>query len=292
MANQSTQPPWVPFPTNHINDALEANLAVFDNSDMEPQMRGVLHRHDFHELMYLEHGEALFFSDFQQYELSAGTLLFISPGQLHAWRGNWERFALKVIMFRINALNNWTRRLMSELPYDKTTVVPFFTVPPERCKAIEFHFMTALQHFRCAPMQDKGLLFAYLNVLLAEAVQQYEPTKSNPSTNAAEELTQSFQQAVDAHFHHRLKVQEYAEMLGVSLNHLVETVRLTTGQTPKRMVQERLLLEAKRLLVHTQQPINAISDVLTFQNASQFSRWFRNGVGTTPNQFRAGFELP
>lgn len=292
MGSSSSQPPWVPFPQDHINDAFEANLAVFDSGDMERHMRGVLHRHDFHELMYLQKGEALFFSDFHQYELTEGTLIFISPGQLHAWRGNWESFRLKVIMFRINAVNNWTRSLMTTLPYDKSRTIPYFRLPSERSQTVEFHFSTALHTFRQSPAGDNGLVFAYLNVLLAEAAQLYEPCKQEAKTNATEQLTQAFQQALDTHFHRRLKVQDYAGMLGVTLSHLIETVRSTTGQTPKKMVQERLLLEAKRLLVHTQHPIGDISDVLSFQSASQFSRWFKSGVGSTPNQFRAGFEIP
>lgn len=287
-----SQPPWVPFPHLHINDTLDANLAVFDNSNMAPEMRGVLHRHDFHELMWLEEGEALFFSDFHQYELSAGTLIFISPGQLHAWRGDWEAFRLQVMMFRINALNAWTRDLMKLLPYDKSLAQPFIMLPADRQAIIDFQFATALTHFRESGTPNPDLLFAYLNVLLSEAAQHCQAVEPVAAANSTEALAAKFQQAVDTNFQNRLTVTSYADMLGVTLNHLVQTIRETTGQTPKQMIQQRLLLEAKRLLVHTAEPVHAISAELAFQDASQFSRWFKKGMGLSPNQFRSKFELP
>ena len=81
-------------------------------------------------------------------------------------------------------------------------------------------------------------------------------------------------------------MQEYASLLGVTTNHLVKTVRQTTHTTPKQMLQARLLLEAKRLLVHTPYPVNQISDLLQFQNSTSFARWFKNQTAQTPSQFR------
>ena len=69
-------------------------------------------------------------------------------------------------------------------------------------------------------------------------------------------------------------------------NHLVKAVRETTGETPKQMLQKRLLLEAKRLLVHSQATVNEIGLRLHFNDATTFSRWFRHLTQTTPTQFR------
>lgn len=57
--------------------------------------------------------------------------------------------------------------------------------------------------------------------------------------------------------------------------------------TAKRVIVERILLEAKRLLAHSQLPVASISHQLGFDEAPNFVKYLKRETGTTPNQLRA-----
>jgi AraC-like DNA-binding protein len=94
---------------------------------------------------------------------------------------------------------------------------------------------------------------------------------------------------VEQHYRGRKQVRDYAELLGVTPNHLVETVRRTLGKTPGQLLSARLLLEAKRLLVYTPQTVAEIGYALNFTSPAQFGRWFQNLEGCPPGHFRQTF---
>ena len=132
------------------------------------------------------------------------------------------------------------------------------------------------------------LLRAYLNLILVEAQNaiQTKPALQTKKPPAPIRLTRKFRLAVESDYIERKQVQDYADQLGVTTNHLVETVRESSGFTPKQIIQERLLLEAKRLLAYLTLSAAEIGSELSFRNPSQFGRWFRTNAGVAPGQFR------
>jgi AraC-like DNA-binding protein len=81
-------------------------------------------------------------------------------------------------------------------------------------------------------------------------------------------------------------VTYYASILEISASHLHELVKEATGQTPISVVQREVILEAKRLLIHTTRQIADIAQALAFKDASYFGRYFRRNTGRTPGKFR------
>jgi AraC-like DNA-binding protein len=84
-------------------------------------------------------------------------------------------------------------------------------------------------------------------------------------------------------------VSDYAKYLHVTADHLGAVVRDQTGRTPGDIIRERLLLEAKRLLVHTSMNISEIAYALNFEDPAYFSRFFRRLVAKAPGDFREAF---
>lgn len=81
-------------------------------------------------------------------------------------------------------------------------------------------------------------------------------------------------------------VTYYANILEISASHLHELVKETTGRTPISVVQREVILESKRLLIHTTRQIADIAQSLAFKDASYFGRYFRRNTGCTPGKFR------
>ena len=81
-------------------------------------------------------------------------------------------------------------------------------------------------------------------------------------------------------------VQDYANMIGISSSHLTDTVKAVTGFTPGQLIRQKLALEAKRLLVHSNATVAEIGYRLNFYDASYFGRFFKREVGMSPAAFR------
>jgi AraC family transcriptional regulator, transcriptional activator of pobA len=82
-------------------------------------------------------------------------------------------------------------------------------------------------------------------------------------------------------------VSDYAARLEVTASHLNETVRRTMRKTAGQVIRERLLLEAKRLLLHSDLSVSEIAYHLSFEDPSYFARFFRKHTGQAPAEFRA-----
>ena len=81
-------------------------------------------------------------------------------------------------------------------------------------------------------------------------------------------------------------VGNYAQQLGVSTSHLHELVKDATGLTPIAVIQREVILEAKRLLIHSTRQVADIAQLLSFKDASYFGRYFRRNTKLTPGEFR------
>jgi AraC-like DNA-binding protein len=137
------------------------------------------------------------------------------------------------------------------------------------------------------------LVVAYLGIILAEARLAWSDTAATlRPAKAKVALTDSFRSELEQHHLERLQVQEYAFLLGVSSSYLIEVVRETTGMSPKQLIDDRLALEAKRLLAHTTETVAEIALSLSFNSPSQFSRWFKTIEGISPSQFRRDHVFP
>ena len=91
---------------------------------------------------------------------------------------------------------------------------------------------------------------------------------------------------VDEFFRTERLLGFYADKLSMTVDRLNDHVKRATGVTAGHLVRQRLLTEAKRQLVFTQQPIQEIAEELAFADASHFARFFRKQTGTTPHEFR------
>lgn len=96
----------------------------------------------------------------------------------------------------------------------------------------------------------------------------------------------AFTQQLERHFREHLSIEQYAQRLGISAAHLNALCRRLAGQSALQMINQRLLLEAKRCLVYTAMTINQVSDSLGFSEPAYFSRFFKRGTGQSPKAFR------
>lgn len=109
-----------------------------------------------------------------------------------------------------------------------------------------------------------------------------------------QEITDEFLGLLDSHiadilagridFMHRVK--DFAALLHIHPTHFSNTIKLTTGKSPCDFVEERIILEARKMLDDLSIPIKDIAYHLTFQEPTNFTKFFKAMEGITPRQYR------
>ena len=104
--------------------------------------------------------------------------------------------------------------------------------------------------------------------------------------SAGQRLMTAYTALVERDFRSGLGVQGYADKLGVTATHLSRVCRESCGKSAHRVLNERILYEARRLLTESEIPIKDIAERLGFNSAAYFSRAFLNETGHSPTAFR------
>ncbi|MFI8191301.1 AraC family transcriptional regulator [Streptomyces sp. NPDC085946] len=244
-----------------------------------------VHRVDFHVVLLFGDGPVRHMVDFVEYEATAGDLLWIRPGQVHRFSRTSE--------YRGTVL----------------TMQPGF-LPPATVEA------TGLYRYDLPPLlHPDAAQLAGLEAALAQLRREYEDTATLPlgphtavlrhcltafllrlshlaagaaqaARTPADTAFTRFRDAVERDFPVNHSVSAYADALGYSRRTLVRAVRAATGETPKAFIGKRVVLEAKRLLAHTDLPIGRVGAAVGFPDAANFSKFFHQHTDRTPAAFR------
>ncbi|MBX3622950.1 MAG: helix-turn-helix domain-containing protein [Rhizobacter sp.] len=128
----------------------------------------------------------------------------------------------------------------------------------------------------------RGLCAALLG-LTARAVALHDPAKEEL---AGSDLLHRFEMLIEDHFLEHWTVTDYARALAVSATHLSRVARVATGEPASRLIEARVMREARRNLAYTSLPVTTIAYALGFGDPAYFSRAFSRAEGVSPRGFR------
>lgn len=214
------------------------------------------------------------------------TLFFISPGQVHysditACVGYALFFTEEFLI---------STHLNKDLPrsfpfYHQSDREPAIHIDQAQVPVFRHLFERLEREFLCESRRKEDMLRAYLQILLIEAERLYTSAIAS-HLNHPSSLVQTFKALIEEHFLSQSSVKDYANRLHVTANYLNDVTKRLTGKTAGELIRERLLLEAKRLLVHSDLSISQIAYCLNFKDPSYFGRFFRHQTRQSPGNFR------
>jgi AraC-like DNA-binding protein len=260
------------------------------HSDKLDRLMPEPHRHDFFEIIWVRQGAGQVWSDFRTYPVQPCTLFFSSPGQIHAWklagrtRGHIASFREEFL-----AVSSEDPGLLGRMPFFyQEAVDPLVYLDAAETRRVDQVFRQIAREGAVAAPGRDDLVRAYLTILLTHARQAFarRATESAAPRPAADLLVRRFRLAMEERFPGLREVRDYANLLGVSRTHLNDHLQRNLGRTASTLIDERVALEAKRLLMHTTLTAAQIAYRLRFQDPSHFGRFFRRVTGRTPGDFR------
>lgn len=134
---------------------------------------------------------------------------------------------------------------------------------------------------------QQRMLAAYLTVLLTYLSKLYVEQYSALNTSAEKMLLKAYQAKINESFRELKEVGDYALQLNISPGHLSDVVKIQSGKPAIKHIHERLVLEARRLLFHTDNSLKEIAFDLGFSDASYFNRFFKRETDLTPAAYRS-----
>jgi AraC-like DNA-binding protein len=246
------------------------------------------HRHDFFHIVWVEHGTGHHIIDSVKYDVRPKTLYFMAPGQIHD-------FALSAdaIGFTINfsaeffALQLQNKNLLTEMPvYDLQNRIEALYLDDTQADDIRITLDAIHDEYHREQYGAQDMIRSYLYILLVKASRLAAPGAAADASRRSQSLARRFKTLLEEHVVSVQSPAQYARLLHVTERALNEATRRALGQTAAQLIRDRLMLEAKRLLAHSQESITSVATQLAFEDPAYFSRCFKKHTGRTPLEFR------
>ncbi|UTW62836.1 helix-turn-helix domain-containing protein [bacterium SCSIO 12741] len=263
---------------------------------MAPQVDGKAHieahRHDYYHIMYIKNGIGAHTIDFKQYEIKPQSLFFVSPSQVHSLTVSTDVDGYVVTFTpEFYALDSTLQRLLD---------YPFFHSMNNEPVVYLSHDFAPLQQlvndmlteYNAAQKGANTVLRALLEVFLVRIARVYSSKEREDQPSHLSFQLRKLESLIDIHFKEIKKLNDYAELMHISPKHLNTLCKTGLNKTVTNLIHERTLLEAKRLLLFTDNSVTEIAFDLGFSDKSYFMRFFKKQVGITAESYRMQEDLP
>ncbi len=246
------------------------------------------HRHNCFQVFLFKKGGGEHMIDFNYYTIEDNTLHFVSEGQVHSLN-SIEGTDGYVILFtkEIVIMNSADKYIFNDFPVFNKSVSPILHPDKDMYADLENMLLMMIAEYGKNNSYKENILGSYISILLLKSKTIITETSEYKRTDStSQELLQKFNNLVEEHFIEFHKVNEYADLLNVTPNHLSETIKKVTGKTAGDVIHERLILEAKRRLLHSSITAKELAYELNFNDPSYFSRFFKANTNLSPEGFR------
>ncbi len=248
-----------------------------------------LHRHDFLFLMVLEEASGKHHIDFKDYPVVSNTVFLIRPGQVHELileQGS-KGYLLTFDLNFYSRVHNHKKEA-----FQRATQYNVYQWDHEKFDKILAVSKRIFDEFTNKKLKYEEVIKANLDILFIELIREAWDNNTSFGQNAPkeQELLEKFTQLLESEICTNKQVNQYAEMLCITPYKLNTITKNLLDKTSSQLINEQIILEAKRLLLATSNQVNEIAFQLCYEDPAYFIRFFKKHTGYTPQAFRQNFK--
>lgn len=246
------------------------------------------HRHDFYNLIYIKSGSGTHDIDFRHYEVVPNQLFMMNEGQVHEWElsDDIEGYSF---FFRKEFYETDEQSLaLNALPFfnNSPNDEPMVIFDEVQGKVIVNLFEEIIQEYSAKRSNYEAYIKTILKQILIQALRVYQPNYKDETSILSISKIKHFETLIEEYYLTYKSVKDYANQLNITANYLNAICNKIVGRTAGELIRDRIVLEAKRLLLHSSMSICEIAYHLGYEDCSYFIRVFKKDVHQTPDQFR------
>lgn len=246
-------------------------------------IRPHVHRHLNHLILIADGGGAMH-AEATSVGFEAPSLLLIPAGVIHgfSWHSESRGWVTTIA-------DNFLHHLLSR---DRDVSALFDTpsaiaLPRRESRSIGRSIKQLARELALSAPGQRSAMEALLLSILVQALRQATtaPDVQSCRGNRADLVTR-LRARIDQRFRQREPVAVYAKALGVSETSLRRACLEVVGNSPAALLDERTLLEARRLLFYSHLSVSEVGYAVGFEDAAYFSRFFARHLGESPRSYR------
>lgn len=246
------------------------------------------HRHDFYHIVWVTSGTGWHIIDSVRYEVRPDTLFFIAPGQIHDFSlsddatGNTINFSPEFFALKIQG-----RQAVTQAPiYSFENLDGALYLNDEQTRGLRQIMEAMIEEYLAEESGHEDVIWSYLRIFLMKISRITTPRAAADMSSRNIMLSRRFKSTLEKNFGRMNETADYARLLKVTERALNEAMRQALGSTAAQLIRERVMLEAKRLLLHSDISVAEIADRLGFADPAYFSRCFKKHTSRSPVEFR------
>ncbi|MFN8288042.1 MAG: helix-turn-helix transcriptional regulator [Chitinophagales bacterium] len=247
------------------------------------------HKHDFYFVLALLKGKGRHEIDFTKYPVSSHSIFILRPGQVHKLELGAESEGF-IIEFDLSFYQ--PRNTITEHRWKKATGKNFCEVEAARFDKIYNYLSAVFSEYTLKQEGYVSAIKANLDLFFIEYIRQSRAPQSIAKSESAyvQDRFDELLLLIEKHICTKKNVSQYSKMLNLSPYQLNAVTKNSVGKTVSELINEQLVIEAKRHLLATPEQIKDIASNLGYEDVSYFIRFFKKHTGQSPESFRRHFK--
>lgn len=273
------------------NDNPERKIVVHELKDLltDEHLPHKPHRHTFYQVLYIEKGAGSHKIDFTEHQIGGPVIYILAPGQVHDLRITDKNSLGCLINFKPDFFSSFLNKsqCVDQLPlFSFNRSVSYYEIPEEKHSIFNDIFSKIKSSSEYQSKNSENLLRIHLLELFYTIIDEINDPEENINITNQKNLIYRFEKLLEENYGTEHYPKFYADKLAITANYLNFICKNVIGKTAGEIIRNRIVLEAKRLLINSEFSISQISFQLGFEDNSYFTKFFKANSKTSPSEFR------
>ncbi|WP_413512269.1 helix-turn-helix domain-containing protein [Myroides odoratus] len=264
------------------------DITLFEQREKGKSDLVIPHMHDFYLILFVEQGSGFHEIDFLRLDVKPFQVHFLRPQQVHYWKLAEDTLGYQ-LMFSASAIHLINH--LSVLPFFQIDVPPVLQLTQEEYINLHQELKILLEVLPKTETIDREISILQFFLLLKKIQRYYLQSYVDLELQVGDVKIQEFKALLEIYFKTQNKVAFYADKLNITPNYLNIRTRKILGTSASHCIQQRIILEAERLLITTALSIKEIAFELGFHDTGYFNHYFKRSTNKTPGQFRESYNF-